>query len=316
MVNIVKFETYFRNLPRFFSNSKVSPAAGIRTYASETRGKTEGRTAMPNHVINEIRLKTNPKTLSRILRDICREDLDENGNKIPAYGTIDFNRIVPMPEDLNIEAGSKTFMAVEVRLTALNPDVDWFGDPEEKMEKKEYEDLLFRINEARIFSRHVGDLRPESLTEEALGFPPADAMKMGKQAIRNFETYGALTWYEWRTNPDHWNTKWNAYDCEYLGAGVLRFQTAWSAPHPVIRALASAYPEVCITHEWADEDIGYNCGRVRYEHGLPAEQYTPLTRKESTFFAEGLWEGVGDGEYAYRSAEQTAAESGIRQVEG
>ena len=38
-------------------------------------------------------------------------------------GTIDFNKIVPMPQSLDIESGSKTNEGIQLYLTAVNPTV-------------------------------------------------------------------------------------------------------------------------------------------------------------------------------------------------
>ena len=37
--------------------------------------------------------------------------------------------------------------------------------------------------------------------------------------------------------------------------------TAWSAPIPVIKKLSEMYPNIELTLEFADEDLGQNCGR-------------------------------------------------------
>lgn len=74
-------------------------------------------------------------------------------------------------------------------------------------------------------------------------------------------------WYEWCC--DNWGTKWNSYEPSVDedgsdGKWIVWFDTAWSAPTPVIDALAMKYPGIRIDHRWADEDIGYNCGIRRY----------------------------------------------------
>jgi hypothetical protein len=46
------------------------------------------------------------------------------------------------------------------------------------------------------------------------------------------------------------------------------FNTAWSAPTRVIKALAAQYPTLTVVHEWTDEDSsGSNHGRTTYEDG-------------------------------------------------
>jgi len=59
----------------------------------------------------------------------------------------------------------------------------------------------------------------------------------------------------------HWNTKWNSYgyddfDC-YQNDNTIRFETAWTAPHPVLVKLSEMYPDIGISHQWADEDSDF-----------------------------------------------------------
>ncbi len=247
---------------------------------------------MPNHVINEVRIECGPKRLEEILNAVQADPVPDEPET--GYGTVDFNKLIPMPEELNIEASSKTFLAAEVYLTSLNPAVSWFGDPAGKLSGEDFKELLVQANRDRLFTRHKGDMPESGLTEESLGWPVEEMLALGKQAVGNAVKYGASTWYEWRTDPDNWNTKWNAYDCRYEGDGVLRFETAWTAPHPVLRALAERFPDASITHAWADEDIGYNCGRCRYEGGRLVDEYEPESREEANRFSEGLWEETGE----------------------
>ena len=68
------------------------------------------------------------------------------------------------------------------------------------------------------------------------------------------------------------------------------FQTAWSAPHPVIEQLAKMYPDITITHKWADEDIGMNCGEYEYADGERIREYFPEISKERIDFALNMWD--------------------------
>ena len=66
----------------------------------------------------------------------------------------------------------------------------------------------------------------------------------------------------------NWGTKWNACDQEVdLEAGMLNFETAWSCPKPVLKALSAKHPEAEICVRYADEDIGSNCGTFALKGG-------------------------------------------------
>ena len=45
------------------------------------------------------------------------------------------------------------------------------------------------------------------------------------------------------------------------------------------------FPEIELTHEWADEDIGMNCGRYVYFDGERTEEYYPENNRERIEFA-------------------------------
>ncbi|MFO3796231.1 MAG: hypothetical protein ACK8QZ_02975 [Anaerolineales bacterium] len=67
---------------------------------------------------------------------------------------------------------------------------------------------------------------------------------------------------------DVWGTKWNAYDQLIdIEAGLLSFDTAWSCPLPVLKKLSALLPDDEISVEYADEDIGCNCGKVKLKAG-------------------------------------------------
>ena len=55
---------------------------------------------MPNHVENIVTLSGDEQEIRRMLERIKSDEL--------GVGTVDFNKIIPMPESLNIEAGSRT----------------------------------------------------------------------------------------------------------------------------------------------------------------------------------------------------------------
>lgn len=65
----------------------------------------------------------------------------------------------------------------------------------------------------------------------------------------------------------------------------MTFLTAWSAPHPILEKLSEMYPDIKFEHEWADEDIGMNCGRYVYFDGERTEEYYPENSRERIEFA-------------------------------
>ena len=215
---------------------------------------------MPNHIANNVKFKGDPDRIREMLEKIKDDELDLH--------SIDFNKIIPMPEGLDIESGSRTTRGLKayrdfvdvLTFAGANKDVDLLNIPEEK---------------ENIFLEQRKDIDIED-------------WKLGRQAYKNILQHDFPTWYEWSIN--NWGTKWNAYDCsEYYNepseSDDIFFNTAWSAPHPILDKLASMYPDIEIEHEWADEDFGYNLGKRTFKDGKEFELYIPVTMKESYEFA-------------------------------
>ena len=77
----------------------------------------------------------------------------------------------------------------------------------------------------------------------------------------SFDGFSPMDW-----SREHWGTKWNAYS-QTIEDDTLRFDTAWSHPTPVIEALSKKFPEDEITVQFADEDLGSNCGEYIIKNG-------------------------------------------------
>lgn len=74
--------------------------------------------------------------------------------------------------------------------------------------------------------------------------------------------YGSYDWYNW--NCENWGTKWNAYNTAITENSPflteIEFDTAWSTPDPIIKALSVKYPNCVFEVIYADEDWGSNSG--------------------------------------------------------
>ena len=230
---------------------------------------------MPNHVINIINFSGDQKKIAEMLESIKSDEI--------GIGSIDFQKIIPMPESLNIESGSRTTKGLKAykdfvdicTFDGANKDMDLLNIPQDK---------------EKIFLRMRKDIKE-------------DEWELGRQAFRNEVMYGEATWYDWAIK--NWGTKWNAYgiDEQALPSDEnitsLAFNTAWSAPHPIIEKIAEMYPELSFEHIWADEDIGMNCGERAYENGECTSVYYP-GGEQAVIFANNAWgyddinEGMGE----------------------
>ena len=95
--------------------------------------------------------------------------------------------------------------------------------------------------------------------------------------------YGDRNWYDW--NCANWGTKWNSYDYELREDNSIQFQTAWSHPFPIIHELSRVFSEATFYIQYADEDIGNNCGEYSIRNGVISNKENENSRE----FAMSLW---------------------------
>ena len=246
---------------------------------------------MPNHVTNILEFSGDAKKIYDMLSYIKYDD--------QSLGSFDFNKILPMPKTLNLTSGSTTIDAVNVYMSAINPqNEEDYGV--EKVDKETYEEYKKLISQcvstfpARFNDKmSLADINKESEQyfnrndrfDSQDTVDGSDIFYFGKTVIENIQNYGCCDWYEWCCC--NWGTKWNSYSHIDIAPTetTIRFETAWSAPHPVICALAEKFPDIRINHKWADEDVGNNCGEAEYENGeeLSCEYFESSV--ETTLFA-------------------------------
>ena len=77
---------------------------------------------MPNHVINRLEFDCPEERRKEILSAICYDDSTESERT--GIGTIDFNKIIPMPPSLDIESGSGTVKGINLYLTSFWKEQD------------------------------------------------------------------------------------------------------------------------------------------------------------------------------------------------
>lgn len=206
---------------------------------------------MPNHVTNILFISG--KDAEKILPQLKGEDPDQE---------FDFNKIISMPKELHITSGSNEFEANELISKLLGREVKaTHHDAYTKEDRKEI---------GRKFKKYM-----KEHIEDLFDVKHKDTI----EAIKNIVKYGYPSWYGWSV--DHWGTKWNAYDIVKQDDGThIQFQTAWATPEPVINALSKMFPENTFHMDYADEDIGSNCGKYAYKNGELIEGWMPDSGSE------------------------------------
>lgn len=250
---------------------------------------------MPNHVLNIVTLYGDEKQIAALKQIYCMEK---------GADLLDFNKIIPMPEALNIEAGSKTDQGIWLYLMAADPYDEW---PQakvwgyEKLQPETYMKLktMFPDGMENHYWRESAKEIRSNCTENQKGRVKM-LLELGKQAAENMLQYGAKDWYDWCIK--HWGSKWNAYGSSNMKnsePNQLVFLSAWDSPEPVIQKLSQLYPDFLLKHQWADENLGYNLGERYYRAGkLEMEHVFEYGSQEAVQFAETLfeWEEVEQSE--------------------
>lgn len=169
---------------------------------------------MPNHITTKIEFVTKGEEILEYIKN--EEQL------------FDFNKVIPMPESLDVEESSLSSYAFLYTLTDKFQNLHKF---------KKYESKLRTLYIGEFDLNYAQKYVKENDVENNPEF-----LKLGEQLLNNYEEYGYLTWYQWST--DNWGTKWNAYDVTVEG-NVLKFDTAWNYPAKIINILIEKFKPTC-----------------------------------------------------------------------
>lgn len=210
---------------------------------------------MPNYVTNIVTMTGSKEDIRDFFETVKN---DERG-----IGTIDFDKIIPMPKELEIESGSRTTQGMRMVKDMIS----------EKMLRTGNKNPSWSIIDS--WQKQAVQQIPEEDVE---------AWNLGVQALHNVEQFGHPTWYEWCI--ENWGTKWGScgYESGRLADNQFVFQTAWNAPHPIMSKLSEMFPNIEFSHDWADEDFGANCGNRVLKNG-ESKFNMPQSQKEAYEFA-------------------------------
>ena len=240
---------------------------------------------MPNYIKTIV--KTDKDTLNDIMNKYSYED------------KLSFNKIIPMPKDVDIENSSSG----EFGLIYMYID-------ENNLEKKEliketYKALVgMDIEKSWKYKELVSS--KESLKKDTYVEKKSNSLdvtlekyedsydhciNLAKKYIKNYKKYGYVTWYDWSVN--NWGTKWDAKYFE-RNEDTMIFLTAWSFAQNVLLELSKRYPNALFECKFADEDIiSDNAAKLTIQNGNVIKLRQNLREKEK----EKIWDFELDSEY-------------------
>ena len=178
--------------------------------------------------------------------------LMEGIEKMPYYtdeGQFDLNKVIPMPEDLNI----KTAPEVAIAVYLLN----------KKMEEDEIASLPYW--KRGLLAQYVGTYVPDDNKERLVPTQAGRAVikgastcsqeeldqlyEDGERCVCNIVKYGYPSGYEWKKY--FWGTLWTS-DTKIMPGKIL-FDTKGMPPLHVVHKMSIQNPGKTVTINWSDE---------------------------------------------------------------
>jgi hypothetical protein len=177
---------------------------------------------VPNYIKNRLTVKEKAGEVFAFLKG------DESA--------IDFNKIIPMPECLNID---------ETSLGDEGMKYLYLSATEDLFRGKEIDEIKNRLIQRKQFE---------------------EAVELGKKYLLNIANTGSKTWYDWSRK--NWGTKWNALEPSIVSENCIEFDTAWNGVVELMEKLSTVFPESTFEYKYADEDTGCNCGHGTIKNGV------------------------------------------------
>ncbi len=196
-----------------------------------------------------------------------------HGNKnvtdllVSSKGNVTFQKLVPEPESLSALDNFEHNDSSEIHALI---------------------DLVYNKDNTRLkklleYPRHNGKTL-DSLSTELISRYPYVQLQLCKNLL---EEEGCFDWYDWRCT--HWGCKWDADSDEGTYKGdeeEIEFQTPWSPPQGVMKAIASSYPDLEFTWHCDEESCAFSLDFIFNGDGtittveVPPEYYTPYDPEE------------------------------------
>ena len=170
-------------------------------------------------------------------------------------GSIDFEKVIPMPKDLDIETSISKDDAIYIYLAAVNPQMPDMGVA------KWPQEIYLKVTEqiGRFGGQNYTNQTQDEM-KEILKFEKRNRLlKLGKQLVENYQKHGCADFDEWRVK--NWGVRWNAWECDYDDElHKLTFFTDHAAPISIVQKLSEKFPDIKLTLNWIGEDYQSDIG--------------------------------------------------------
>lgn len=207
--------------------------------------------------------------------------------------SLDFNKLIPMQEDLKLDAGSIESDSISCYYLSLNDDEKY-----KLMKLLKSKEIFFHHDYWNKYKKDIKyyESNPDKLKNNKDNFNGLidfddkkhfnSLAELGKQYIENIKKYGYPQWYDWCV--ENWGTKWNVEDDVDVSYNKntdeydITFDTAWSVPSGIVEK----YSEFCNDEEfyWEYEDEDYDGTHIlRKINGEIIDTILPDNVKENDY---------------------------------
>lgn len=202
---------------------------------------------MPNFVINKLTISGDKKHTEKVEKFFS----DSEGNM-----EFSFEKFIPVPSDLeNAVSGCLTHYIMR-----------YLENPSPSNRK----DVI------DASTPYLGMAKKDMSFEDIISEYESNLMK-----------FGVTTSHSWKLNK--WGCKWDASNSVFSGNDgkyTFYFKTPWTSPFEAILYLSNLLVNCTLYLEYADENLGYNCGCLKLENGLIKEDI----KEDSAQFGKELWD--------------------------
>lgn len=211
---------------------------------------------MPNWIRNKLIVSNT--FISELQKYHCKYDEFNN-----IY--FDFNTVIKLPKELEIEISSKSYDGLKLYLAKINPSFKEYGEKKDKWIIDEYSSLIDKLKKTRcFFDNFLIDQNEIKAIITKYKDNINEVEELGRKMIQNYKDYQYMNWYDWCV--DKWGTKWNSYNTK-IGFNYLMFDTAWNPPIPLIIKLSKLHPNIKMALLYSNENIGYQTGFMLITNG-------------------------------------------------
>lgn len=214
-------------------------------------------------------------------------------------GSIDFNKLIPMPPELNINSGSRTDTGLKL-----------FGDY-----LYEATQIAVKMPDATPTERAAALFRHMDSWQKKHKVDP-EVWELGKKAYRSIQKYDCATWREWRRL--NWGNKWNAYQYAPLDerADTMEFQTANCAVPKIAAAVSKRFPSQTVTYSWFGLDLTQSLGRMVFRDGRAVSIDVPENELAlACAMSSGVWRFGAKVEHPKETGQPQRKKAGRKEAE-